>query len=255
MSLVRRLGPLAALAVLLILPFSTLTIPGVFDGPLNSPGTLQLLASVGSAVATVRLHVRPYGMLVRARAAFRSRRLLTILVNAWVAAVAGGAGCDRGHDVAALLSLVALRTTNIARHGDARLPRSARSRGPPWSLTGGDEGLGRRREPAVLFGWCGQHGESVLDRAGLRRSRWWPCDHPGTCRPGARRDPTMTGGSRGRSDLYRFGCSPVPAAMAAGAGWLTRCSSGRVARRRASNLTLSLLVMVVLGGRGRSGDR
>ena len=39
-----RLAPLVVLVVLAVLPFSTLQIPGLFDGVLNSPGTLQLLA-------------------------------------------------------------------------------------------------------------------------------------------------------------------------------------------------------------------
>lgn len=41
---IRRLAPLVVLVVLAILPFSTLQLPGLFTGVLNSPGTLQLLA-------------------------------------------------------------------------------------------------------------------------------------------------------------------------------------------------------------------
>ncbi|WP_324274740.1 ABC transporter permease subunit [Blastococcus brunescens] len=41
---VRWLTPLVVLVVLALLPYSTLRIPGLFDGVLNSPGTLQLLA-------------------------------------------------------------------------------------------------------------------------------------------------------------------------------------------------------------------
>src|SRR5687768_15852290 len=39
-----RLGPLVVLALLLVLPYGTISVPGVFDAPLNAPGTLQLLA-------------------------------------------------------------------------------------------------------------------------------------------------------------------------------------------------------------------
>jgi branched-chain amino acid transport system permease protein len=39
-----RPAPLVVLVVLAVLPFSTLRLPGLFDGVLNSPGTLQLLA-------------------------------------------------------------------------------------------------------------------------------------------------------------------------------------------------------------------
>jgi branched-chain amino acid transport system permease protein len=39
-----RFAPLAVLVVLAVLPYSTLQLPGLFDGVLNSPGTLQLLA-------------------------------------------------------------------------------------------------------------------------------------------------------------------------------------------------------------------
>src|SRR3954471_11180873 len=40
----RRALPVAALVLAAVLPWSRITIPGVFEGPLNSPGTLQLLA-------------------------------------------------------------------------------------------------------------------------------------------------------------------------------------------------------------------
>jgi branched-chain amino acid transport system permease protein len=40
----RRWIPLGVLVLLAILPYSTVDIPWVFDGPLNSPGTLQVLA-------------------------------------------------------------------------------------------------------------------------------------------------------------------------------------------------------------------
>src|SRR3954451_19384396 len=39
-----RLLPLVVFVVLAVLPYSTLQLPGLFDGVLNSPGTLQLLA-------------------------------------------------------------------------------------------------------------------------------------------------------------------------------------------------------------------
>ncbi len=39
-----RLAPLVVLVVLALLPYSTLQVPGLFDGVLNSPGTLQLIA-------------------------------------------------------------------------------------------------------------------------------------------------------------------------------------------------------------------
>jgi branched-chain amino acid transport system permease protein len=41
---VTRFAPLVVLALLGVLPFSTLRLPGLFVGVLNSPGTLQLLA-------------------------------------------------------------------------------------------------------------------------------------------------------------------------------------------------------------------
>ena len=44
MTRIRRLLPLAVVVVLATLPFSTLTVPGVFEHALRSPGTLQLLA-------------------------------------------------------------------------------------------------------------------------------------------------------------------------------------------------------------------
>ncbi|HEY4625111.1 MAG TPA: branched-chain amino acid ABC transporter permease [Blastococcus sp.] len=40
----KRLAPLVVFVVLAVLPYSTLRLPGLLDGVLNSPGTLQLLA-------------------------------------------------------------------------------------------------------------------------------------------------------------------------------------------------------------------
>jgi len=37
-------GPLLALVVAVVLPYSTIPLPGILDGPLNSFGNLQLLA-------------------------------------------------------------------------------------------------------------------------------------------------------------------------------------------------------------------
>ena len=42
---VRPWLPLVALVVFAVLPYSTAHLPGFFEGPLNSPGTLQLLAA------------------------------------------------------------------------------------------------------------------------------------------------------------------------------------------------------------------
>src|SRR5689334_24125531 len=54
MTVLKRLAPLVVLLLAAVVPFSTVDIPGLFDGPLNSPGTLQLLAVclVFGAVAT-----------------------------------------------------------------------------------------------------------------------------------------------------------------------------------------------------------
>jgi len=158
---VRRYGPVLALALGAALPYSTVDIPGVFDGPLNSPGTLQLLALCllyGGLAGGYDLLFGQAGLLSFGHALYVAAGVYGVdilvvhsglpLVPAVVLAVAGGAL------LAALLGSVALRTTGIAfamvtlafaQVGSILVNRD------PGGLTGGEEGLSL--DPAALPGF------------------------------------------------------------------------------------------------------
>jgi ABC-type branched-subunit amino acid transport system permease subunit len=185
------------LAVAAVLPWSTVDIPGLFGGPLNSPGTLQLLATClvfgGLAIGYDLLYGRT-GMLSFGHALYFATGAygVDILVThahwpLWTAAVAAVAGTAA---LAAALGSVALRTA-----GDAAP-------------------LGR-----------------VL--AGLRDDE---------------RRVAVLGLSPFRFKLVAF---TVSGALAALAGVVYALVAGGASAHLAStDLTLSLLVMVVLGGSG-----
>ena len=113
--------PLAALVALAAVPYSTLHVPGVFEGTLNSPGTLQLLAVClvfGGLAAGYDLLFGRTGLLSFGHALYFavgvygtdiliSKVGLPLWEATLLAVVAGAA-------LAALLGAIALRTTGIA---------------------------------------------------------------------------------------------------------------------------------------------
>ncbi|MGW4500848.1 branched-chain amino acid ABC transporter permease [Micromonospora sp. NPDC004336] len=143
--------PLAALAVALALPYSTLHLPGVFEGALNSPGTLQLLAVClvfGGLAAGYDLLFGRTGMLSFGHALYFAAGVYgtDILVTKaglplWQAGLLAITG---GTILAALLGAVALRTVGIAfamvtlAFAQVGAILVARDFG---GLTGGEEGL------------------------------------------------------------------------------------------------------------------
>ncbi len=140
-----------ALAVLVILPYSTLSLPGIFEGPINSPGTLQLLAIClifGGLAAGYDLLFGRTGMLSFGHALYFAAGVYgTDIAHhpGRPAAVAGGAADHhRRHDPrrAARRGRAADRGHRV-RHGDAGLRPGG---GDPVArdfggLTGGEEGL------------------------------------------------------------------------------------------------------------------
>src|SRR5690349_7783256 len=113
----RRLGWAAlAVALLAAVPYTTLPVPGLLPGPLNSPGTLQLLALcllfAGFAVS-YDLLFRHTGLLSFGHAlyvaagSYTANIAVTRLHWGWPAAVAAAAGV--GLLLPVLLGAVALR--------------------------------------------------------------------------------------------------------------------------------------------------
>ncbi|SCL63985.1 amino acid/amide ABC transporter membrane protein 2, HAAT family [Micromonospora citrea] len=148
---IRPYLPLVALVVALILPYSTLHLPGVFEGALNSPGTLQLLAVClvfGGLAAGYDLLFGRTGMLSFGHALYFAAGVYgtDILVTKaglplWQAGLLAITG---GTILAALLGAVALRTVGIAfamvtlAFAQVGAILVARDFG---GLTGGEEGL------------------------------------------------------------------------------------------------------------------
>ena len=158
------------------------TFPELFDGPLNSPGTLQLLAIClvfGGLATGYDLMFGRTGLLSFGHALYFAAGAYStaILVNRtgwplWVAAVVAIAA---GAMLAVLLGAVALRTNGIAfamvtlAFAQVGAIAVARNPGPPHRRGRGPPA--GRRPAAGRARRCGQYREPVLDRARLRRNR------------------------------------------------------------------------------------
>ncbi|MFI6822167.1 branched-chain amino acid ABC transporter permease [Micromonospora sp. NPDC050187] len=259
--------PLVALAVAAILPYSTVHLPGIFEGPLNSPGTLQLLAIClvfGGLAAGYDLLFGRTGMLSFGHALYFAAGVYgtDILVTKaglplWQAALLALTG---GTTLAALLGAVALRTVGIAfamvtlAFAQVGAILVARDFG---GLTGGEEGLPLDVSglPAALVG--------VTNTANLY---WLALAYLAVVvlvvhRVGASPTGRVLAGLRDDErrigvlglDPYRF--KLVAFTLAGGlatAGGAVYCLivGGASPHITSSELTLSLLVMVVLGGPG-----
>jgi branched-chain amino acid transport system permease protein len=266
-SLLRRLGPLAVLGVMAILPFSTVDIPVLFDGPLNSPGTLQVLAIClvfGGLATSYDLMFGRTGMLSFGHALYFASGAYgtAILLETtgwplWLAAPVATAGAGA---LALLLGAVALRTQGIAfamvtlafaQVGAITVARN------PGGLTGGEEGLSLDggRLPGALVGvvntanlyWLALAFAAVVVFAVHRIG-----EAPVGRVLAAIRDDDRRVGVIGL-DPYRFRLLAFVSsgAMAAAGGVVYVLLIGGASPLFAStNLTLSVLVMVVLGGPG-----
>jgi branched-chain amino acid transport system permease protein len=267
MSLLRRSAPLVVVAVLAILPYSTLDIPVLFDGPLNSPGTLQLLAIClvyGGLAMSYDLMFGRTGMLSFGHALYFAAGVYGtgILLDVtdwplWMAAVVAIAATAV---LALLLGAVALRTSGIAfamvTLAFAQVGAIAVSRNP-GGLTGGDEGLAvdGDRLPTGLVGVLNTVNLYWIALAFLAVAVF--VVHRVTQSPAGRvlaavRDDDRRVGVLGL-DPYRFRLLAfvISGAVAAGAGVVYLLLVGGASPKvTASDLTLSLLVMVVLGGPG-----
>jgi branched-chain amino acid transport system permease protein len=264
---VKRLIPVLVLAALVVLPYSTLRIPGVFDGGLNAPGTLQMLA-----VCLVF-----GGLALGFDLLFGRAGLLSFGHALYIAAGAYGAGVLAGHAhwpwwaataaavagtalLAALLGAVALRTTGIAfamvTLAFAQVAWIVVNR-DPGGLTGGEEGLPLDPAglPAALVGvantvhlyWVALafllvvvvvvHG---IDRAPLGRVLTGLRDDE--------RRVAVLGLSAYRLKLGTFVLAGTLAALGGAVHALV--AGGASPHLASADLTLSLIVMAVLGGAG-----
>ncbi len=264
---IRLLAPYLVLVLAVAVPFSTLHLPGVFEGPLNSPGTLQLLAiclvfgglALGYDLLFGRAGLLSFGhALYIAAGAYGVDILVTHF--RWPLAAAVVVTVPAVALLAALLGSVALRTTGIAftmvtlafaQVGSIVVNRD------PGGLTGGEEGLPLAAAglPAALVGvantvnlyWLALAFRVVvvavvhsIDRAPL-----------GRVLTGLRDDErriAVVGLSPYRLKLLTFTLSGA----LAGLGGITYALvvGGASPHVASADLTLSLIVMAVLGGAG-----
>ncbi len=265
--MIRRWIPVAVLVLFAVLPYSNLEIPILFDGALNSPGTLQLLAIClifGGLALGYDLMFGRTGMLSFGHALYFAGGVYgtAILLEQtdwplWLVGVAAIAGTAV---LALLLGAVALRTKGIAfamvtlafaQIGAITVARN------PGSMTGGEEGLSidGARLPAALVGvvntvnlyWLALAFVAlvafVVHRVG---------DAPAGRVLAAVRDDDRRVDVLGL-DPYRFRLLAfvLAGALAAAGGVVyVLLVGGASPHAVSSDLTLSLLVMVVLGGPG-----
>ena len=152
-----RLAPLVVLVVLALLPYSTLQVPGLFDGVLNSPGTLQLIALClvfGGVALSYDLLFGFTGLLSFGHALYFAAGTYVANLALTEMGLGLGAALALTTVVGVLLPLVvggvALRVSGIAFSMVTLATAQVGSilvLQDPGGLTGGDEGLAVAREP------------------------------------------------------------------------------------------------------------
>ena len=267
MNRVSRVVPAAAILLAVALPYCALTLPGVFDSPFNSAGTLQTLTLclifAGLATGYDLLFGRT-GMLSFGHALFfaTGTYLTTILVTraGWSLWAAAPVAILSAGALAAAVGAIALRTTGVAfamvTLAFAQAGAIAISRNP-GGVTGGSDGLSLdpARVPAALVGvantvnlyWLAL-AYLVLVMAVVGRVLASPGGRVLT----AIRDNEPRVRVLGVDTRYhKLAVFVLAAILAAGGGVVYAVAVGGASPRAAStDLTLSLLIMVVLGGTG-----
>ncbi|MGY1830595.1 branched-chain amino acid ABC transporter permease [Geodermatophilus sp. SYSU D01180] len=262
-----RLAPLVVLVVLAVLPYSTLQVPGLFDGVLNSPGTLQLLALClvfGGVALSYDLLFGFTGLLSFGHALYFAAG--TYVANLALTELGWGLGAALalttviGIALPLLVGGVALRVSGIAfsmvtlamaQVGSIVVLRD------PGGLTGGEEGLAldRSNVPDAFVGvlntvnlyWLALAYLAVVYVVvawvtGSRAGRVWQA-----IRENERRVEVL--GLRPYSfKLVVFVLAGLLAALGGVVHLLLL--GGSTPRTTTADFTLGLLVMVVLGGAG-----
>lgn len=263
----RRFAPVGVLVLFVVLPYSSLSIPVLFDGAVNTPGSLQMLAIClvfGGLALGYDLMFGRTGMLSFGHALYFAAggygtaillgRTQWPLWMVMLVAVLGSAV------LAALLGGVALRTKGIAfamvtlafaQIGAITVARN------PGRVTGGEEGLSLdwRRLPEPFVGvvntvnryWLALAFVAVVAFVAHRVT-----DSPAGRVLAAVRDDDRRVDVLGLSPYrYRLLAFVISGALAAMGGAVYVIVVGGASPHIASSeLTLSLLVMVVLGGPG-----
>ncbi|MDQ2858576.1 MAG: branched-chain amino acid ABC transporter permease [Candidatus Eremiobacteraeota bacterium] len=263
----RTLLPAAALLALVILPRVGLSVPGLFEGSLDSAGTLNLLSLcfVFGALALSYDIVFGYtGLLSFGHALyFASGVYVTAIALArfhWTLPQALGLTAVVGLVLPLVLGAVALRTRDIpfamvtlafAEAGSILILKN------PLGLTGGEEGLalGAGILPASLAGVANTRNVYWIALALLAVAcavGWWAVNsRAGRVWQAIRENERRVAVLGLNPYAYKLGAFVLAGflASAAGAVYLL-VQGGANPEVTTANFTLTLLVMVVLGGVG-----
>ncbi|WP_412543976.1 branched-chain amino acid ABC transporter permease [Longispora sp. K20-0274] len=261
----KRLVPLAVLVALATLPFSALRVPGLLPGPVNSPGSLRILALClvfAALAAGYDLLFGRTGLLSFGHALYVAAGSYTVNIAVtrlgWTLPAALALAAVVGVALPLLIGAVSLRVTGIAfamvtlAFAQAGSILTLRD---PGGLTGGEEGLSLGAAPAFLLGVANTVHLYWLALAFLVCTVLvirWANDTPAGRLWAAIRE--------NERRVAVLGVDPYPAKLLAYvlAGFLGTAggvvhllvSGGSNPALTTSALTLSLLVMVVLGGTG-----
>jgi branched-chain amino acid transport system permease protein len=262
-----RWWPAAALLVLMLLPYSALPLPGLLDGPVGSAGSLQLLALclVFGALATGydlllgRTGLLSFGhALYFAAGSYAAEVLmadagLSFAVSVLLAVVFGAA-------LAALLGSVSLRVSGIAfsmvtlafaQAGSILVERD------PGGFTGGEEGraIPAGKLPATLTGISNTANLYWIALAYLVVTvavvHWAVRSPTGRVWEGIKENERRVEVLGLRPYGFKLVAFVLAGALAAVGGTVhLLLTGGATPQATTSDFTLSLLVMVVLGGSG-----
>jgi branched-chain amino acid transport system permease protein len=263
----RRALPVAGIALLAVLPYSTLSLPGVLPGALNSPGSLQLLALcllfAGFALSYDLLFGQT-GLLSFGHALYVAAGSYTANIAAtrlgWSLPAAVLLAAAVGLVLPALLGSVALRVQGIAFAMVTLAFAQVGSivvHADPGRLTGGEEGLSLApaATPDFLSGVANTVNLYWLALAYLVAVaavvRWAVDSEPGRVWQAIReneRRVTVLGLQPYRFRLLAYGLASFLATLGGVVHLLLL--GGSTPQITTANFTLGLLVMVVLGGLG-----
>ncbi|MBW8484828.1 branched-chain amino acid ABC transporter permease [Actinomadura parmotrematis] len=266
-TLARRGAPLLLALVLLAVPYSTLDVPVLLPGPLNSPGTLQLIAVcllfAGFALSYDLLFGRT-GLLSFGHALYIAVGSYTTNIavtrGGWSLGAALALTAAVGLVLPAVIGAVALRVNGIAF---AMVTLAVAQLGSiivlsdPDGRTGGEEGLalGGAGVPAFLSGvantvnlyWLAL-GYAALVALAIA---WSVASEPGRVWAAIReneRRVTVLGLPVLRFRLMAYVLASLLATLGGAVHLLVM--GGSTPQITTSDFTLGLLVMVVLGGAG-----
>jgi len=266
----KRLGipiALAAALVLFALPWMGISLPGVFEQPLRSPGTLNVLALCfvfGALALTYDLVFGYVGLLSFGHALYfatgvyvtaigltrwqlgLTQAIMLTAVVSIVLPLVLGAICLRIRDIP-----FAMVTLAFAEAGSILVVQN------PFGLTGGEDGLalGSGVLPAPLVGVANTHNVYWLALVFLIVTyliAWWAVNSPpGRVWQAIRENERRVSVLGLNPYLYKLGAFVLSAFLASAAGVVYLIVQGGASPQVAtSGFTLSLLVMVVLGGVG-----